>query len=291
MHASPTPSPMESPQARHTLPEPARGRGMTRQADRYFIQETLHNMNLQDGPPHPGTPLRESWPATPEAGQYDSPDVDDPEEDLTSQADFNSKDEYTDATGHSGQSLPAKCNHRRNCAMCRERARMKCNFHRGGSTRGQKLVFCLFRESDRDDSISYRDWWAEVEAALAKGYKPERVKIAMFEAMEGMAKDHAANIDQYGVLTALEILEGMDQLYGVSMTFHLLNTALCGLQQRDMEMCWDYYDCFTQITVLLRERHSNHFHPGELARMSKDCFYAGLRAKHRPMVVQLKDCP
>ena len=79
-----TPSPMESSQARHTLPEPARGCGMTRRADRYFIQETLHNMNLQDGPPRPGTPMRESHPATPEAGQYDSLDVDDPEEDLTS---------------------------------------------------------------------------------------------------------------------------------------------------------------------------------------------------------------
>ena len=61
------------------LPEPARGRGMTRQADRYFIQETLRNMNLQDGPPCPGTPMRESRPVTPKADQYDSPDVDDPE--------------------------------------------------------------------------------------------------------------------------------------------------------------------------------------------------------------------
>ena len=115
--------------------------------------------------------------------------------------------------------------------MRRERAHAKRNFRQGGLTRGRKLVFSLFRESDRDDSISYRDWWAEVEAALAKGYNPERVKIAMFEAMEGMAKDHAANIDQYGVLTAFEILEGMDRLYGVSMTFQSLNTALCGLQQ------------------------------------------------------------
>ena len=65
-------------------------------------------MNLQDGPPRPGTPMRESHPVTPEAGQYDSPHVDDPEEDLTSQADFNSRDEYTDARGHSGRSLPAK---------------------------------------------------------------------------------------------------------------------------------------------------------------------------------------
>ena len=75
---------------------------MTRQADRYFIQETLCNMNLQDGLPCLGTPLRESRPVTPEAGQYDSPDMDDPEEDLTSQANFDSEDEYTDATGRSG---------------------------------------------------------------------------------------------------------------------------------------------------------------------------------------------
>ena len=127
MHVSPRPSPMESPQPQHTLPEPARGCGMTRRADRYFIQETLHNMNLQDGPSCPGTPFRESHPATPEAGQYDSPDVDDPEEDLTSQANFNSEDKYTDATGCSGQSLSAERNCRRNHAMGRERAHVKHN--------------------------------------------------------------------------------------------------------------------------------------------------------------------
>ena len=72
---------------------------MTRRAERYFIQETLHNMNLQDAPPHPGTPVWESRSATPEAGQYDSPDMDDPEENLTSQVDFDSEEEFTDVTG------------------------------------------------------------------------------------------------------------------------------------------------------------------------------------------------
>ena len=57
--------------------------------------------------------------------------------------------------------------------MHKEIACAKHNFHQGGSTRGRKLAFSLFRESDRDDSILYRDWCAEVEAALAKGYKPE----------------------------------------------------------------------------------------------------------------------
>ena len=228
---------------------------MTWHDDQYFIQETLHNMNLQDAPPHPGTPARENHPETPEAGQYDSPDVDDPEEDLTSQTDFDSEEKFTNATGSSGRSLPAECNRRRNCTMHRERAHAKHNFHRGGSTQCRKLAFSLFRETDRDDSISYHDWQAEDEAALAKGYEPEHIKIAMFEATEGMAKYHVANIDQYGVLTVLEILEGMDQLYRVLMTFQSLNVALCGLRQRAAETCRDYYDRFTQIIVLFRERH------------------------------------
>ena len=66
--------------------------------------------------------------------------------------------------------------------MCRERACTKCNFCRGGSTCGRKLTFSLSRETDRDDCISYHDWHAEIEAALAKGYEPECVKTAMFEA-------------------------------------------------------------------------------------------------------------
>ena len=101
---------------------------MTWRAERYFIQDTLRNMNLQDMPPYPGTPIWESHPATPEAGQYVSPDMDDPEEDLTSQANFNSEQEFTYATGHSGQSLPAEHNRRRNCAICRERACAKHSF-------------------------------------------------------------------------------------------------------------------------------------------------------------------
>ena len=138
--------------------------------------------------------------------------------------------------------------------------------------RQQEARLLLFQ----GDIISQREWHAKIEATLAKGYEPECIKTAMFEAMEGMAKYDAVNIDQYAVLTALEILEGLDRLYGMSMTFQSLNAALCELQQRATESCQDFYDCLTQITVLLWERHASHFCPGKLARISKDCFYASL---------------
>ena len=75
------------------------------------------------------------------------------------------------------------------------------------------------------------------------------------------------------------------------MTFQLLNAALCSLQQRQMESARAYYNRMVQITVILRECHGNRYRPGELARMSKDCFYVGLLPQNRPMVVHLKDQP
>ena len=106
-----------------------------------------------------------------------------------------------------------------------------------------------------------------------------------------MARDNTKMINESINLHVMHILDGLDSLYGVSMTFQSLNVALCGLQQKPMESVRAYYNRMVQITVILRECHGNCFRLGELARMSKDCFYAGLLPENRPMVVHLKDQP
>ena len=58
-----------------------------------------------------------------------------------------------------------------------------------------------------------------------------------------------------------------------------------------MESARAYYNHMAQITVILRESHGNRYRPGELARMSKECFYVGLLPENCPMVVHLKDQP
>ena len=106
-----------------------------------------------------------------------------------------------------------------------------------------------------------------------------------------MARDNAKMIDENRDLHVTRILDGLDSLYGVSMTFQSLNAALCSLQQKSMEPARAYYNHMAQITVILRECHGNRYRPGELARMSKDCFYTGLLPENHPMVVHLKDQP
>ena len=140
----------------------------------------------------------------------------------------------------------------------------------------------MFRETTKEDAISYRDWCSEIEDALEHGHDAAKVKEAMFVSLEGMARDNAKMIDENGDLHVTRILDGLDSLYGVSMTFQSLNAALCGLQQRQMESARTYYNRMVQITVILRECHGNRYRPGELARMSKDCFYTGAFTRELP---------
>ena len=172
--------------------------------------------------------------------------------------------------------------------MQRESARARRDFR---VPKNKRLCFPLFQETTKEDAISYRDWHSEIEDALTWGHDAAKVKEAMFASLEGMARDNAKMIDENGDLHVTCILDGLDSLYGVSMTLQSLNAALCGLQQKSMESASTYYNHMAQITVILREHHGNRYRLGELARMSKDCFYAGLLPENCPMVVHLKDQP
>ena len=172
--------------------------------------------------------------------------------------------------------------------MHREHTRVRREFRR---PKNRCLSFPLFQETTKEDAISYRDWHSEIEDALEHGHNAAKVKEAMFASLEGMARDNTKMMDENGDLHVTRILDGLDSLYGVSMTFQSLNAALCGLQQRQMESAHAYYNRMVQITVILRERHGNRYRPGELTRMSKDCFYVGLLPENCPMVVHLKDQP
>ena len=270
-----------------------RGRGMTRRADRYFVQQQLGDMNLEESAFAQRPTLLGAQPESPGHEQLFHTAQEDIEEDGKAasalDAELNaSTGEEMDASGHLTRSPSAEQRRRRNRAMHRERTRARREFRR---PKNRRLSFPLFWETTKEDAISYRDWRSEIEDALEHGHDAAKVKEAMFASLEGMARDNAKMIDENGDLHVTHILDSVDSLYGVSMTFQSLNAALCGLQQRQMESARAFYNRMAQIIVILRERHGNRYRPGELARMSKDCFYVGLLPENRSMVVHLKDQP
>ena len=162
---------------------------MTRQANRYFIQQQLEEMNLEESAFAQHPTLLGTQPESPECKQFNSAREDTKEEDgkATSTLDAEldaSTGEETDASGHPARMPSAERRHRRNCTMHREHTRVRREFRR---PKNRRLSFPLFRETTKEDAISYRDWCSEIEDALEHGHNAAKVKEAMFASLEGMA--------------------------------------------------------------------------------------------------------
>ena len=214
-----------------------------RWADRYFVQQQLGEMNLEESAFAQHPTLLGTQPESPEREQFDFIREDAKEDSKAASAldtELNaSTGEETDASGCPAWTPSAERRHRRNCAMHRERTRARREFRR---PKNRCLSFPLFWETTKEDAISYQDWRSEIEDTLEPGHDAAKVKEAMFASLEGMARDNPKMIDENGDLHVTRILDGLDSLYGVSMTFQSLNAALCGLQQRQMESARAYYN-------------------------------------------------
>ena len=180
----------------------SRGQGMAKRADRYFVQEQLREMNLEERAFAQRPTLLGTQPDSPEHEQYDSAreDAEEEEGEVTSALDAKldaSTGEETDASRRPGRTPSAERRRRRNRALRRECTWLWREFRR---PKNRRLSFRLFRETTKEDAISYRDWHSEIEDALEQGHNAAKVKEAMFASLEGMVRDNAKMIDENGDL-------------------------------------------------------------------------------------------
>ena len=161
---------------------------MMRRADRYFVQQQLGDMNLKESTFAQRPTLMGAQPESPGHEQFDSAWEDIKEDGkATSALDAEldaSTGEETEASGHAARSPSAEWHCRRNRAMRREGTCARREFQR---PKNRRLSFPLFRETTKEDAISYRDWHSETEDTLEYGHDAAKVKEAMFASLEGMA--------------------------------------------------------------------------------------------------------
>ena len=151
------------------------------------------------------------------------------------------------------------------------------------------MVLSLFRDSPKEGALTYTDWRREVEEYLRKGYDNDRIKDAMLSSVEGQAYLNFRSCDEGWNCTPAQILLEMDGIYDVSINFQDLNAQLCGLKQGSHEPIKTYYERMADISVKLQQYHGDHFGPGELSLMKKDCFYAGLKEANKYLISYMKD--
>ena len=164
-----------------------RGQDLTRQVDQLFLQEQLRDLWITEPAFAQRTALLGGHPKTPNQEQYNSTweDTKEDEGNATSLLDAEldaSLDEEMDTSRCSHCSLLADRCCQRNHALCREHNRACQEFHK---PRNWQLSLPLFRETTKEDAISYRDWCSEVEEALERGHDAAKVKEVIFASLEG----------------------------------------------------------------------------------------------------------
>ena len=127
------------------------GQGMTRRADRFFVQQQLREMNF-DEPAFVQCPtLLGAQPESPERERFDSAREDVEEEEGGATSALHAKPdasmgEETEASGRSPWAPSAERHRQRNCAMRRERTRARREFR---GPKNKHLSFLLFRETTK----------------------------------------------------------------------------------------------------------------------------------------------
>ena len=179
-----------------------------------------------------------------------------------------------------------RCNqrkHKEGRGQCPTNAKKEEDRHKG------KVVLSLFQYFPKEGALTYTDWRWEVEEYLQKRYDDNQIKDAMLSSVEWQAYVNFCSCDKGRNCTPAQILKEMDSIYNVLVTFRDLNTQMCGLKQGTNEPIKVYYERMADISVKLEQYHGDHFSPGELKMMKKDCFYMGLKEHNKYLVSHMKD--
>ena len=279
-----------------------RGRGMTRRTDKHFAKKLAGGLGLEQPALHAATGSPDGYHSAREPLDFDN-DTEEELQDVESEEEpmVESDNSDTSSVRAGRTSLCSQCSTTENRDQKRTRGRLRAtdslrsmNAKTGikGWTpdrKKSKVVLSMFRDSQKEGTLEYADWRAEVEEYIKKGYKDSKIKDAMLFSLEGKARQNFRHCDKHGDLTPTEILKWTDMSYNASVEFRDLNAWLCGLKQGAFEPPKDYYDRMVDIGVALWEYHQDRFQPGELSRIEKECFFAGLRDQSKYLVSHMKD--
>ena len=280
----------------------ALGPGYDMKADKFFARKAAGGPELERAALHAALDSPDGYHSAKEHSDFDD-DTEEETQEVESEGEPMEESDNSDTSSvrsgraslHSQRSTTANGDRKRTSRKLKathsNRAMNAKKGIKGKTPNGKKsrVVLSMFRDSQKEGALEYADWRAEVEEYIKKGYEDNKIKDAMLFSLEGKAHWNFQHCDEYGDLTPAEILKWMDMSYNASVDFRDLNARLCGLKQGPFEAPKDYYDHMVDIGVALREYHQDHFQPGELSHIEKECFFAGLRDQSKYLVSHMKD--
>ena len=231
------------------------GQGMTHHADKHFAKKVAGGPEQERPALHATAGSLDRYHSAREPSDFDNDteeELQDAESEEEPMVKSNNSDTSSVQSGCTSLHSQRSTTENRDWKRTRGRLRATDSLRSTNAKKGikgwtpdgkkSKVVLSMFRDSQKEGTLEYADWRAEVEEYIKKGYEDSKIKDAMLFSLEGKARRNFRHCDEHGDLTPTEILKQMDMSYNASMDFRDLNARLCGLKQGAFEPPKDYYD-------------------------------------------------
>ena len=139
----------------------------------------------------------------------------------------------------------------------------------GMTGRGLRVMVNLpiFKDKKTKDAVTYHSWQWDVAIFCHLGWDDQHLLPYIFWSLQGFPGDLARSIGKDATLT--DVLQMLDEHYGMVMMFDTLSKDLCSLKQGSRANVAKYRVCLLQQVQILQSDYPGRIHRGMWRRCNK----------------------
>ena len=141
-----------------------------------------------------------------------------------------------------------------------------------------KVNLPIFKDEKTKDPVTYHSWWWDVAIFYCSGWDNQHLLPYIFWSLEGFPGDLTRSLGKDATLT--DILQTLDEHYGMVMMFGALSKELFSLKQGSRENVAKFGVHLFQQVQILQSEYPGRIQQEHVEEMKQHHFHEGLIPKY-----------
>ena len=150
-----------------------------------------------------------------------------------------------------------------------------------------KVNLPIFKDEKTKDTVTYNSWLWDIAIFHHLGWDDQHLLPYVSWSLQGFPRDLARSLGKDATLT--DVLQMLDEHYGIVMIFNTISKELYSLKQGSRENVAEFGVCLLQQVQILQSEYPGRIQQEHVEEMKWDCFYKGLNPKYRHMLTHKVD--
>ena len=142
-----------------------------------------------------------------------------------------------------------------------------------------KVYLLIFKDEQNKDAVTYHLWQWNVAIFCSSGWDDQHLLPYIFWSLQGYLRDLARSLGEDATLN--DILQTLDEHYGIVMMFNSLSKELYSIKQGSGDNVAKFQVHLSWQVQILQLEYLERIQPEHVDEMKHDCFYEGLNSEYQ----------